>query len=224
MLTHLVEILASDELTSLAQGKDKLGVVEGENDVGDLNFGDGGSITSRARLRTWSIHCIDQRGSSMLDGHLLLNILDQVLFEAHSRRHSILVITTRLPELIVVPLTVAIGVDPELDSVVTSGDGGHVPLELLDLAALIQVSQRNGKEESNQDAKSNGRGDGVVLVMLLFLGLDALELSKEEGFTILAVSIDSCWCNPKVSCADIDLDRCKTLVLDLSLHGGLESI
>ena len=155
-------------------------------------------------------------------GHLIFDSLDQMLLEAHRRRHSILKVATWTSEFGIVPATIAIRVDLEFDSVVTGSDSSHVPLKLLDFATLVEVSQRDREEECNQDAESRNGGNGVIFVMKDSIALNTSELGKEEGLSVLAASsfAQLTGGTPQIVWRDIDGGFLVSHVLDLGLHGS----
>jgi len=58
--------------------------------------------------------------------------------------------------VIIKPVLVASFVDFKLDGVVTSCDGGHIPVELLNLTTLVQVADSHSEEEADQTANGGG--------------------------------------------------------------------
>jgi hypothetical protein len=63
-----------------------------------------------------------------------------MLFKGHGRRNLFLKVPAGLAILIVVPLSVVVTANFELNGVVICRDSGHVPLKLFDFASLIHVS------------------------------------------------------------------------------------
>lgn len=111
-----------------------------------------------------------------------------MLFQAKSRCNLVLVVTSRAPELVIVPLAIAVSVNVQLDGVVTSRDRCHVPLQLLQLASLVQVAQRDSEPVRDNTAyKASGRHLEVLIMQLVFC-LHACELGKEECILVEALS------------------------------------
>ena len=76
---------------------------------------------------------------------LTFNLFLQVASKRMGRGDFILKISTRLLVDARVPSTIAGRINVDLDREITSCDSCHVPLNLLDFAALEQVAQGNGE-------------------------------------------------------------------------------
>jgi len=79
------------------------------------------------------------------------------------------------------PPIVAIGLNCELNRVVASGDSRDVPLELLDLIALVESPDGDSEEEADKDTSNHGYGHLLVLGRLRGLILNAGELHEESS-------------------------------------------
>ena len=64
------------------------------------------------------------------------------------------------------PLEVSTLRDPELNGVVAGCDRGQVLLHLLDDAALVEPSDNNGEEESDQNGRGHDNAHLLVLALL----------------------------------------------------------
>lgn len=84
-------------------------------------------------------------------------------------------------------MTVIIRIDIKLNGVIASSDSGHVPFELLNLATLEEVSQRDSEQVSDETANTTDGGKLVVLSMLLALILNAGELNIEKCISVVAI-------------------------------------
>ncbi len=119
---------------------------------------------------------------------LLLNFSAHELFQTQSRGDLVLVITTWLPVLIVVPLcTVSILIDLELDGVITGSNRSHVPFKLLDLAALVKMAKRNCKQVGNQATYVTCGSHLEILIVERSLILDTSVLGEEKRLLIIAL-------------------------------------
>ena len=185
--THSIEVIGRDLSTTSSESLDQGCVVEGEDDIGDLgasilrNF-----LSSNLLLLGLSIDFFDSPGvvSDPLV-KLLLDLFLHVLLEGESWGNALLEGTARgfvdvcLPPVITTGLIV--GLDWELDGVVTSCDGGHVPLKLLDLAALIHGLDADSEEEADKNTSGNSDGHLVVLGCQVLFRLNACVLEEEGG-------------------------------------------
>ena len=113
-----------------------------------------------------------------------------MLLEGHSWRNIFLKVAARLAILTVVPLSVVVGADFELNGVVIRRYSGYIPLKLLDFASLVHMSQHNREKESNQTAKSRGCCHLVVLIIKLAFFNNALELRVEVCILVFTTCRD----------------------------------
>ena len=120
-----------------------------------------------------------------------------MLLEGHSWRNIFLKVAARLAILTVVPLSVVVGADFELNGVVIRRYSGYIPLKLLDFASLVHMSQHNREKESNQTAKSRGCCHLVVLIIKLAFWNNALELRVEVCILVFTTCRDQVRVSPK---------------------------
>ena len=80
---------------------------------------------------------------------LLLDLLCEVLLESVCRGDLMFEGTIRGAVNLALPPIVAIGLNCELNRVVASGDSRDVPLELLDLIALVESPDGDSEEEAD---------------------------------------------------------------------------
>ena len=185
--THAVEVVSSDLSTTSSESLDQRCVVEGEDDIGDLgasilrNF-----LSSNLLLLGLAIDFFDSPGvvSDPLV-KLLLDLLLHVFFEGESWGDALLKGTTRsLVDVSFPPVIAAgliVGLDGELDGVVTSCDGGHVPLELLDLSTFIHGLDADSEEEADKDTSGDSDGHLIILSCQVLIRLNACVLEEEGG-------------------------------------------
>ena len=193
LFAHGIEVLSSNASTTLTKGIDKLRVVEGENDVGNL----GTAILRRGVLLLGlAIEFIEgpavlRVGNPVID-HLFASSFE-LLLEGKSGSLSALHTTSpwiRIVGSLFVDVVSPVKVDRlvlhgELNRVVTSGHGGAVPLDHLDLATLVHVADGNSEEESNEDTHANSKSHVVVLGLLLVFGDDTRVLDEQSGIFAL---------------------------------------
>ena len=149
---HSVEVIGRNLATTFPQCLNQGRVIEGEDDVGDLGF-----------LLRWLISAnltlFLRLSADLFDGpiihcnplvQVLLNFFLQVLLEGISWGDALLEGAARGAVHISLPPVVALGCvlafDRELNGIVTGCDCGHVPFELLDLAAFKQELDADGVE------------------------------------------------------------------------------
>jgi hypothetical protein len=165
MLAHGIEVVSSDSLTTFTKSNDKIRVVEGEGDVGNL----GSTILRLALLGLALAEELLLSPSVVLDPLVKfhLDFLLHVLFEGKSWGDALLEVATRLAVLLLLPSKVALLEDRELNSVITGSDSGAIPLDLLDLATLEHEADGGGEKESDE---AGGADSECHLIVLLLLG------------------------------------------------------
>ena len=89
---------------------------------------------------------------------------------------------------LVLPVVIILLEDFELDSVVTSSDGGHVPLKLLDLATLVKISDSNSEQETDQRSSAHSQRQTIVFLFLLLGALDTFVLNEEYSLVSQAIT------------------------------------
>ena len=94
-----------------------------------------------------------------------LGLSNNVLFETHGRADLIFEVSTRGPEDIVIPVSIVVWVDPELNRVITGCDSCHVPLHLLYFSTLEEVSEGDSEEVRDRQTDTNCRGNLEVLLV-----------------------------------------------------------
>lgn len=181
LLTHGIEVLGGNGGTTSAKSLNETRVGEREDDVGDLSAAIlallvllGGAVK---RFKGPAVILVSNPGVEFgldLLAHLLLkSICGSLTAGLHGTTGSLVDVVS--------PFKVAVGLHGELDGVVTSSDGGAIPLDHLDLAALVHEANRDGEKESNEGCDSDGHGHRVVPLILLISGLDAGELHEKRS-------------------------------------------
>ena len=183
---QLVPLQVCNVGTALAQSQDHVFVVERERDVSDFNILNLVVLRLLAFQALASLNCIGKIASSMLLSELLFDLFCKVVRQGHSWRDALFVVAARLPVLLLLPCRVELRLKLELDRVVARRYRRHVPLDLLYLATLEQVAQRDCEEVGNETAKCNRRGHLEVLAVLVIFLLDARELGVHESVVSLA--------------------------------------
>lgn len=173
-----VEPLKGDVLSTFTEGLDQIAVVVGEDHVGD-----GHILVHLLRLRVLATIKVDITGCDATSDLILkdlLDLADHVSFQAQCWSVALFKFSTRALVDGLVPVSVGVCRNVELKSVVTGCHGRDIPLQLLNLASLEQLLEKQDKEETDQ--ASGGRGDVKVFILgcLLSLRLDAGVLDKEE--------------------------------------------
>ena len=103
-----------------------------------------------------------------------------MILQAHGWADFIFKVAIWLLILMVVPLPVVVLVDLEFHGVVAGCDRGHVPFELLNFTTLVQLSEANREQVSDNEADCNRCGHLDVLLVQDRFRLDALILGEDE--------------------------------------------
>jgi len=148
---HLVEVLSGDAGTTLTESLDKLRVVEGEHDVGDLGTGVLESLSLLFSVK------LDSGPFVVLNpfGEFLLKFSNEGLLESVGGSNTVFFGTIRGLIDISLPVLVSVLLDGELTGEITGGDSGAIPLDLLDFATLVHVSDRHREKEGNNASGGN---------------------------------------------------------------------
>jgi len=189
-LLDFIPLLGRDCLASCLQLANQFSVVERELDIGNFNFRDLLHSLSCLLLCFFvkTEHALLNQGLGEVRVHVflvqiclqeLLQFVDEVIFQAKGGRKSLVSILYLVFVIGALPVVVHILVDLVFDGVVSSGDCGEVPLQLLDFTALAQIHEHIVEEHADQDSHGHNNRQLVVLGLPRLLTLLAGKLHEE---------------------------------------------
>jgi hypothetical protein len=159
-----VELLTSDGGSTELKLFDQLAVVERELDVGDLNVRE-----SWFRVLRFALEADCNILGEQISVEVLLDSFLEMHLQAEAWRDTLAVGTILSHVTEFEPFAVGFLEDLPFDGVVASSDGGHVPLHLLNLSALVQVSDLNQEEETDKNSHATHKGGLIKLSLQDFL-------------------------------------------------------
>lgn len=185
LLAHGVEVVGSDGSTTVAEGQNKVRVVEGEDDVGNGGLNVLVLLVFLAGALFLALSVEFLLGPLVVSdprSEFILNFFLELLLEGDSRGHAIIEGATRPPVHILLPIFVGLFLDGEFDGVVTSSHSRAVPLDPLDGTTLVHEADGGGKKEGDEDGGTNSKRHLAVLQLLVSSALDARVLHEQGRF------------------------------------------
>ena len=175
---HLSEVLSGDETTAGSERRDKLCVVEGEDDVGDLGVAVLFAYHA-ADLLAWTVRLAIKILKRLLSIFCLLNPVIEVLLNLLLELHLECVGGREFTVGMSLPLVVVFLLDVEFNGEVAGGHRSDIPFDHLDLAALVLGANRDSESHGNENCSGDGKRNLAVLLIHSCSGLLARELHKE---------------------------------------------
>jgi len=155
-----VELLTSDSGSTDLELVDKFTVVERKLNVSNFDVSESWFSVLRFSLEA---DC-DILGKEV-SVEVFLDLLLKMHLQAKAWRDTLAIWAIFCHVAVLKPFAVGILEDHPLDGVVASGDGGHVPLHLLDLSTLIQVSDLDHEEQTDKNAHATHVGSLLCLCL-----------------------------------------------------------